>query len=337
MERARSEQVVEPAMNASGSKVVRRPYVPSEFTWIWVGTAALFAISAIIAPGTVTGGSLLAMLPFAGILAIVATGQTVVIQQRGLDMSAAGLVSLAGLLAALFGDRSGSMLVGVAGALCAGIVVGLVNGLLTARMNITPLIATLAVNALLIGGIRTISGDAAISAPPAVQKFSHGNLLGLPYSVWLALVFVGFAAFMTRSTAIGRRFVAVGINPRAATAAGIPVLRYQIGVYGVSAACFSVAGILLAGFIGSAAPTAGNDYLLPSIAAVVLGGTPFTGGRGSVVASAVAALFLAQLSQLVLALGASSAVQLLVIALAILLATTIRLIPRLLAKLGAGA
>ncbi len=326
------QQVMQPVVKASGSEAVRRSYVPSEFAWIWVGTAALFAISTIIAPGTVTRGSLLAMLPFAGILAIVATGQTVVIQQRGLDMSAAGSVSLAGMLAAVFGYLSGSMLLGVAGALSAGIVVGLVNGFLSARMNITPVVETLAVNALFIGVIRTVSGDVAISAPPAMQTFSHGSLLGLPYSVWLALLFVCFAAFITKSTAIGRRFVAVGVNPPAATAAGVPVLRYQIGAYAVSAICFSVAGILLVGFLGNATQTAGNEYLLPSIAAVVLGGTPFTGGRGSVVASAVAALFLAQLSQLVLALGASSAVQLLVTALAILLATTIRLIPRLLGR-----
>jgi ribose transport system permease protein len=91
--------------------------------------------------------------------------------------------------------------------------------------------------------------------------------------------------------------------------------------------CFAVSGLLLAGFIGSASPIAGNDYLLTSIAAVAVGGTPFTGGRGSVVASAVAALFLAQLGQMVLALGAAPAVQLLIQAAAILGAATIRHIP----------
>ncbi|VTU31168.1 Ribose transport system permease protein RbsC [Variovorax sp. SRS16] len=308
-----------------------------EFRWIWIGTIVLFALSSIVAPGTVTRGSLLAMLPFAGILAIVATGQTVVIQQRGLDMSAAGMVSLAGIVAAVIGYATQSLLLAVLGSVGVAVVVGLFNGLLAARVNITPLVATLAVNALLIGAIRSITGNAPISVPPGIQSFAHGSLLGVPHSVWLAILFVATVALVTRRTVIGRRFVAVGVNPRAAGAAGVVVLRYQIGAYAVSATCFAVAGILLAGFIGNASQTAGNEYLLPAIAAVVVGGTPFTGGRGSVVASGIAALFMAQLAQMVLALGAGPAVQLLVTALAILLATTIRALPRLLQVIAGGA
>lgn len=94
-----------------------------------------------------------------------------------------------------------------------------------------------------------------------------------------------------------------------------------------------VAGLLYSGYISSASPFAGNDYLLPAIAVVVVGGTPFSGGRGSVIASGVAALFMTQLGQLVLSLGASTATQLLVQAGAIVLAMTIRHIPRVLAIL----
>ncbi|MBI3526264.1 MAG: ABC transporter permease [Betaproteobacteria bacterium] len=300
-----------------------------EFSWIWVATAGLFLLSAIVAPGTVTKGSLFAMLPFAGILAIVATGQTVVIQQRGLDMSSAGMVSLAGVLAAIFGYRSDSMVLSVLAATGICAFIGVINGVLIARAHITPLVATLAMNAALIGVVRDLTGNAPVSMPENIQEFSHADLGGLPYSLWLAVLFIFIVAIVTRRTVLGRRFVAVGVNPRTSIAAGINALRYQIGAYLVSAVCFAVAGILLAGYIGNASHTAGNDYLLPAIAAVVVGGTPFTGGRGSVVASGVAALFMAQLSQMVLALGAGSAVQLLVQAAAILLATTIRLAPAL--------
>lgn len=303
-----------------------------EFGWIWIGTAILFGISLIVAPGTVTRGSLLAMLPFAGILAIVATGQTVVIQQRGLDMSAAGMVSLAGVVVAVVGGNDGWALAAIPLAFVTGFVVGAVNGLLVARIHITPLIATLAVNAVLLGAVRSLTGNAPISVPESIQAFSHARFLSLPCSVWLAAVFVSVVAVITRRTIAGRRFVAVGVNSHAATAAGIVVLRYQVGAYVLSALCFAAAGILLAGYIGNASHTAGNDYLLPAIAAVVVGGTPFTGGRGSVIASGVAALFMAQLAQMVLALGATSAMQLLMQAGAILLATSIRLVPRLLAK-----
>jgi len=303
-----------------------------EFGWIWIGTLILFALSFVVAPGTVSRGSLLAMLPFAGILAIVATGQTIVIQQRGLDMSAAGMVSLAGVVVAVVGATAGSVLVATVAAVLTGCVVGALNGFLVARVHITPLIATLAVNAILLGAVRSMTGNAPIPVPESIQTFSHASLLSLPYSVWLAAAFVMVVALVTKKTIAGRRFVAVGVNAGAATAAGVQVLRYQVGAYVLSALCFSVAGILLAGYIGNASHTAGNDYLLPSIAAVVVGGTPFTGGKGSVIASGVAALFMAQLAQMVLALGAGSAVQLLVQAAAILLATSIRLLPRLLAR-----
>ena len=84
---------------------VRATPLFGEFSWVWLGLAVLMLVSAIVAPGTITQGSLLAMLPFAGILAIAAVGQTLVIQQRGLDMSAIGMVSLAGVLMAHFGAR----------------------------------------------------------------------------------------------------------------------------------------------------------------------------------------------------------------------------------------
>lgn len=314
---------------------VRRRSLPTmsigEYGWIWVATAALFLISVIIAPGSVAVGALTTMLPFAGILAIVTVGQTLIIQQRGLDMSAVGAISLAGMLVSIWG-AGGHLWLAVVGTLAVGGLIGAVNGLLVTRVNVTPIVATLATNALLIGAVRQISGGAPLSAPREMRTFSIQTFLGLPYSLWLALVIVVLVAFVTSQTAFGRRFVAVGINPRAARSAGIVAQRYQVGAYIFGGLCFSAAGIISAGYLGNASHTAGNDYLLPSIAAVVVGGTPLTGGKGSVIASAVAALFMIQLGQLVLSLGASPASQLLVQAIAIVLATAIRNVPAMLRK-----
>jgi ribose transport system permease protein len=242
-------------------------------------------------------------------------------------MSAIGMVSLAGIVMARTGFAFNSIVLAVIFTVCIGGIVGIINGALISRVAITPLVATLAVNALLIGCARSLTGNVPVDVPTVMQTISHAQFLGLPANVWFAIAFVTTAWIITRKTTVGRRFVAVGVNPRAAEAAGVNVLKYRIGAYLASAVCFSAAGMLLAGFIGSASQTSGNDYLLPAIAAVVVGGTPFTGGRGSVVASAVAALFMAQLGQLVLALGAGPAVQLLVQACAILLATTVRHLP----------
>lgn len=302
----------------------------NEFVWIWIATALLFAISAWLAPGTVKLSSISAMLPFAAILAIAAVGQTVVIQQRGLDMSLPGTMSLGGLVFASLGFVTGSLIVATVLTLVIAVLIGIVNGFLVSKVNITPIVVTLATNAILLGAVRTLSGGSPMAAPQALADFSHIHVFGVPMILVLAVGFILFVSVMTRSTIYGRRFVAVGANPATARAAGIPVLPYQIGTYAIAAVCFCVAGMLYAGYIGSASQTAGNDYLLPAIAAVVVGGTPFTGGKGSVVASGVAALFMAQLGQLVLSMGASTAVQLLVQAAAIILAVTIRRIPGLL-------
>jgi ribose transport system permease protein len=304
-----------------------------EFGWVWVGLILLLGISLVVAPGTMTRGSILAMLPFAGILAIVATGETLVIQQRGLDMSAIGMVSLAGVVMARTGLSHDSLLLAVAVTVGVCALVGIINGVLVSRLAIMPLVATLATNALLIGAVRSLTDNAPVNVPTLMQTVSHAQLFGLPANILIACAFVVTAWLITRKTAIGRRFVAVGVNPRAAEAAGVRVLSYQIGAYVASAVCFGAAGMLLAGFIGSASATSGNDYLLPAIAAVVVGGTPFTGGKGSVIASAAAALFMAQLGQLVLALGAGDSIQLLVQASAILLATLIRHLPHVLHSL----
>ena len=105
-------EFLEPSTSKSKAKPARLPAV-DEFSWIWVGLILLFVCSSIVAPGTMTRGSILAMLPFAGILAIVATGQTLVIQQRGLDMSAIGMVSLAGIVMARTGFGFNSIVLAV--------------------------------------------------------------------------------------------------------------------------------------------------------------------------------------------------------------------------------
>jgi ribose transport system permease protein len=303
----------------------------NEFMWIWLGTAILFVVSAYLAPGTVKLSSIAAMLPFAAMLAIAAVGQTVVIQQRGLDMSLPGMMTTGGIAFATLSFATDSILLTFIFTFMIAIAIGTVNGLLVARLNITPIVATLATNAIMLGAIRQISRGSPITVPQYLDDFSHIRFGGLPLTLGLALLFVILVSVMTRSTVMGRRFVAVGANPVTALAAGIPVLRYQVGTYALASICFCVAGILYSGYIGSASPYAGNDYLLPAIAAVVVGGTPFSGGRGSVVASGVAALFMTQLGQLVLSLGASTPVQLLVQAGAIVLAMTIRHLPSVLA------
>jgi ribose transport system permease protein len=290
---------------------MRRLVGRGRFAGIWVVTAVLFAVSPLIAHGALSRSSLQAMLPFAGILAIVAIGQTLVIQQGGLDLSIAGTFSLGVVLAVTVpaghsGELAPALLV-VAGV---GLLAGLANGLAVAVVGITPLVTTLGMNGVLVGIEQQITGGSInYSATGNWASFTTSRVGGVTVIAVLALIVVTAFAFVMRRTVWGREFELVGANPRAARAAGLPVARYQIASYMAAGACYALAGALLAGFLGHPQIDAGNDYLLPSIAAVVLGGTALGGGRGSVVATAAGVLFLSQLDQLLLVLGVSQAIQ----------------------------
>jgi len=318
-------------MNAK-RKPTAKGFSIGDFGWIWIATVILFVVSYFVAPGTVRPTALAAMLPFAAITALVAVGQTVVIQQRGLDMSIVGVFALSGLICAQIGAQSGNITFGVIAAIAVAAMLGTVNGILVSRLSITPIVATLASNAIFLGIVQMVSGNMVSMVPYRLQTLIGSNVVGVPITVLVAVAFILLVTLIIRKTMIGRHFIIVGAAPRNARAAGIEVMRYQIGTYTFASVCFAVAGILLSGVIGTASHLAGPEYLLPGIAAVVVGGTPFTGGKGSVVASGIAALFMQQLSQLVLAMGAGTAMQLLVQALAIVIAVTIRHLPDLLSR-----
>ena len=281
------------------------------FSAIWVATAVLFAVSPLLASGSVSHSALLSMLPFAAILAIAGIGQTLVIQQRGLDLSVPGMITLTTIVVTRIPHGHDDRLPEAIGVvLLACIASGLISGIAVTWLSITPLVATLGVNALLQGVVFQITSGASTSAaPPGLANFALDKTLGIPNAVLIAAVAILLVAGIIRSTIVGRRFVAVGASPAAAHAAGVRVKTYEVATYVFASITYGAAGILVAGFLGTPGIGAGNDYLLPTIAAVVLGGTSLVGGVGSVVATGIGALFLTQLEQVVRGMGAPSSVQ----------------------------
>ena len=282
----------------------------------WPGTraliavAALFLISPLIAPGSVGPTAIVSMLPFAALIAIVAIGQTLVIQQGGLDLSIPGAVTLGALIVARFGgDDALGLPAAITAAIAATAAFGLASGLVITLFGLPPLVVTIAVNALMIGTVQALSGGFATQSPDALNQFALSRWGGIPVLVFFALALTLAVHVVLKLTRLGRRFELVGENPRSAANLGIGTRGYTIVAYVLSAALAAVGGVLLAGLLRTPTLTAGEDYLLPSIAAVVLGGTALTGGRGSVVGPALGALFLAQLTQLVQTFTQATAVQ----------------------------
>jgi ribose transport system permease protein len=304
-----------------------RRWMPSSF--VWYATALLFIASFVIEPGSVDSNSLNAMLPFAGILAIAAVGQTLVVMQRGIDLSLPGMMTVSALLVSKFASEHGNNIVlAIVVVAAVATVVGLVNGFAISFFTVTPLVATLAMNAILVGFALAYSGGTPVRAPEGVSNFSLDKTLGISNTDLLALLLVIVVAAVVARTIWGRRFVAVGASERAARTAGVPTERFKLLAYVAAALCYSAAGILLAGYVSTPNVGSGDQYLLPAIAAVVVGGTAFTGGRGNIVGTAVAAVFLSQLTQLVLSLGAPTATQLVIQAVVIALAAAAQSVDR---------
>jgi ribose transport system permease protein len=278
-----------------------------------VATLALFAVSLVFASTSLSRGVLLTMLPFASALAIAALGQTLVVMQGGIDLSIAGGLSLYVVILTHYPNGVNSRLMPAIGiAFLAAICAGSLNGFLIGRMRLNPIVATLGTNALLFGAVLWYTAGIPTTTTARLARVGGGVWLGIPIPVYIAVATTAVVTTVVKLTPAGRRFEAVGANGTAALTAGIRVKRHRASGYVWAQVLYCLAAVLHAGIVNQPTAYEGNNYLLPTVAAVVLGGTSLLGGRGNLVATAVAALFLSQLDQFVLALGVTYATRTLV-------------------------
>lgn len=297
------------------------------FAPVWITFALLLLVSLVLAPSSVQPRALNNLLFFAAILGLVAMGQHLVVVVGGIDLSVAPVMTLTALVFALVADNSiGGALFGAAVAIAAALVVGLLNGISVTVLHITPLIATLGVGAIARGAAFYVHGPASPSAVPKVfNELATSRpifgLLSATFVLWVVLVVL--ATLILRRTVVGRRYVSVGDSPRAARALGIPVDRYRVAGYVGATFFYALGGLALAGVAGQPGRTLGEPFLLPSVAAVVVGGTPLGGGVGSALATAAGALFITHLNSLTLSMQAPTSVQLIVQGLVIAIAVAL--------------
>jgi ribose transport system permease protein len=282
------------------------------FVAIWIAMLGLIVFSAIVAPRSLLPSTVLAVIPFAAFLAITAIGEALVIISRGIDLSIPAIITLSSTI--ILGFSRGhdvAVVMALAAALFFATAIGFINGLLVAVLQLNALIVTLAVGAITTGATlwyrESLPQESRV--PPAMAEWGDARFLGFNISVWVTTALIVVLTVVLRKTTIGRRFLAVGANPRAAWIVGINAVVYQIAAFTVAGLLYGVAGILLSAFIRNPTLRVGEPYLLAPIAAAVLGGTAVTGGIGSLVAVAGAALFLTQLGQMLKMLGLSSAIQ----------------------------
>ncbi|MCP4380487.1 MAG: ABC transporter permease [Hyphomicrobiales bacterium] len=215
-------------------------------------------------------------------LAILALGQGTVILTGGLDLSVPWTIGFCGiLLAGMVQGSDVALIYALPTVLAVAVVIGLVNGLGIVWLGLSPIVVTLATNGLLQGAALIYSGGTPAGfSSPLLRWFMTAKVLGITPVVYFMVAFVVFAVVFLSRTSFGRRVYGIGNGLRVARLSGIAVGRTLVGVYVLSAVCSALVGILLTGFSGQASLGMGDDYLLPSIAVVVVGGALITGGRG---------------------------------------------------------
>jgi ribose transport system permease protein len=215
-------------------------------------------------------------------LAVLALGQGAVILTGGLDLSLPWTIALCGIIfAGMVKGSDASLPTALVLVLLIGAAVGLFNGLGIVVLGVSPIVMTLAMNGILQGlALLYSNGTPAGFSSPLLRRFMTGPVFGVTPVVLFDAAFVVAAVLLLGRTPFGRRIYAVGNGARAAALAGVSVGGVLVRVYVLSGLCAAVTGVLLTGFSGQASLGMGDEYLLPSIAVVVVGGTLITGGRG---------------------------------------------------------
>lgn len=286
--------------------------VAARFLPVWLATAVLAIAAAIVAPDALQHTSWAYVLPYMTILAVAALGQMLVIMQAGIDLSTPGVISLGGNL--IVGVSMGSnhrLALGLLACIGLGAGVGLVNGILVGILRLNPLIVTLAVGQIVLAATLRYSRQVTSSSqvPEALSSWAAKMPLGISAVFWAGAAITIAVALVLRYTAAGRRCQAVGANPRAAWMAGLHVRTYVVFAYTAAGILYAVAAILLAGIRINVDPQFGLGYLLAPIAAVVIAGASLSGGLASATSTWMAALALTFLTQMLLILNLSPAMQ----------------------------
>ena len=308
---------------ASGRRAsfVANSVVAARFLPIWLATGVLVVVAAIIAPAALQHTNWAFVLPYMTILAIAALGQMLVIMQAGIDLSTPGVVTLGALL--VVGVSLGQddrLALGILACLGLGAGVGLVNGILVGIVRLNPLIVTLAVGEIVAAySLRYAKENTnSLAVPPALSSWAGEKPLGVSVVFWTGAALTVAVALLLRYSAPGRRFQAVGANPRAAWMAGLRVRTHVVFAYTAAGTLYAMAAILLAGIRTSVDPAFGAAYLLAPIAAVVIAGASLSGGLASASSTWVAAFALVFLTQMLLILGLSTALKYIVFGAAII-------------------
>jgi ribose transport system permease protein len=239
-------------------------------------------------------------------LMLAATGQTIVLIRGGIDLSIGGMISLGTVIAATrFTDDPTTVAFWSLAVLALGFAIGALNGLLISILKLQPFLVTLATWSILNGVAMIILPTDGGSVPGWWIGFGYMQVLGLSSPVWMLIALVLFWWWF-RATRLGITIQATGSNEKSAFLSGVSITQVNVLTYGLSGLFAAGAALYLTTQTGSGSPTIGRDYILPSVAAAVIGGVSLFGGRGHLAGTLVGAFILTLIGNLVFVLKVSS-------------------------------
>jgi len=284
----------------------------------------LFLAGGLINPDFVNPAHATNIVRLAAFLGIIAAGQTLVIISggEGIDLSVGAVVTMGAILTfRLTGGDNSLIWLGLLASCAAGIVIGVINGLGVALLRIPPLVMTLGMTGVVQGTILVLTQGEMIGATPSLMREWIANplVLGIPGVIFIwAIVGIGMWILLERTT-YGKRLFAIGVNRTVARFSGVRVQWIVVLTYMLSGLLAGFGGFILLGFSQTVFLQLGNNYLFPSIAAVVVGGTLLSGGKGSYWGTMSGALVLTLIDSLLRAAGLEQAYQLIVFGVILLL------------------
>ena len=289
----------------------------------FIGLVLLMIVLTFLNPSFLTVDNLFNILRQVSISALIAFGMTFVILTGGIDLSVGSTLALTGAVAATLLAAGTDPILAMAAAIGLGFILGAINGLIITKGKVAPFIATLATMTIYRGLTLVYTDGRPISGlgdSLAFQLFGKGYFLGIPVPVVTMILAFVLLYFILHKTTFGRRVYAVGGNEEASKLSGINPDRVKIAVYAITGMLAAISALIITSRLNSAQPTAGESYELDAIAAVVLGGTSLTGGKGWIFGTLVGALIIGVLNNGMTLIGVSSFFQQVVKGIVILLA-----------------
>ncbi|WP_404830324.1 ABC transporter permease subunit [Shouchella tritolerans] len=275
----------------------------------FIGLFLIILIISILNPGFLSAPNLLNVLRQVSINALIAFGMTFVILTGGIDLSVGAILAFSGAVTATLLSSGMDPVLAILIGLLVGAALGAINGIIIAKGKVAPFIATLATMTIYRGATLMFTDGRPVSNlgdSTLFQMLGGGYFFGIPMPAITMMISFVVLYLILKKTTFGRRVYAVGGNEEASILSGIKVDRIKIYVYSLTGFLAAIAGVILTSRLNSAQPTAGTMYELDAIAAVVLGGTSLTGGKGWIVGTLIGALIIGVLNNGLNLLGVSS-------------------------------